>query len=323
MRTPVYELQNRFGDGNRYFVRREDLLPVYQGGNKVRIADAFFQDMKKKGCDAMIAYGSAHSNLCRVIANRCRKEGIPCRIICSQTPGEEDNTTTSNSNLMELFGAELVHCAKNAIAPCVDSVMEQFKKEGKKPYYIYGDRFGRGNEGVAATAYLNAYEDVTDLSELGISPDYLFFASGTGATQSGLVCGDLLKHAEWSSLKIIGISVSRDRQRGTEIMLDGITSCLKDQGISISEDKILSRLILEDGYLHGGYGHYDREILNLIRDELLYDSLPLDPVYTGKAFLGMLDYVRDHQIQNKNLLFLHTGGTPLFYDCLNRGELAE
>ena len=323
MRSPVYELNHREADGNRIFVRREDLLPKYLGGNKVRIADAFFRDMKKKGCDAMIAYGSAHSNLCRVIACRCHAEGIPCRVICSSTPGEAEDMVTSNSLLMAMLGAEIVPCAKDAIAPCVDECLAAFEKEGKKPYYIYGSRLGTGNEGVAASAYLEAYRDVTDLSELGIIPDYLFLASGTGATQSGLICGSLLAG---DKLQIIGISVSRDKARGRAILEEGIIACLKDREIFVDEEmrqNIQNRICLEDAYRHGGYGLYDEEILSCMRQELLDNSLPMDPVYTGKAFLGMKDYLREHGIENKNILFLHTGGTPLFYDSLNRGDYQQ
>ena len=49
---------------------------------------------------------------------------------------------------------------------------------------------------------------------------------------------------------------------------------------------------------------------------LLEEGLPLDPTYTGKAFRGMLDYLDDRGVRGKSVLFLHTGGTPLFYDYL-------
>ncbi len=40
----------------------------------------------------------------------------------------------------------------------------------------------------------------------------------------------------------------------------------------------------------------------------------LDPVYTGKAFAGMLDYIRTGKVtQGSNVVFWHTGGvTALF-----------
>ena len=46
-------------------------------------------------------------------------------------------------------------------------------------------------------------------------------------------------------------------------------------------------------------------------------GIPLDATYTGKAFMGMTEYITENMIKNKNILFIHTGGTPLFFDCIN------
>ena len=47
-------------------------------------------------------------------------------------------------------------------------------------------------------------------------------------------------------------------------------------------------------------------------------GIPLDPTYTGKAFFGMEQYLRRERVTGKNILFLHTGGTPLFFDGLQK-----
>jgi D-cysteine desulfhydrase len=39
-------------------------------------------------------------------------------------------------------------------------------------------------------------------------------------------------------------------------------------------------------------------------------GLLLDPVYTGKAFLGLLDMAARGELASKRVLFLHTGGLP-------------
>ncbi len=77
-----------------------------------------------------------------------------------------------------------------------------------------------------------------------------------------------------------------------------------------------SELHLEMGYRQGGYGQYDERILQVIREEFCRNGLPLDPTYTGKAFWGMKQYIEEHQLQDCDVLFIHTGGTPLFYDCI-------
>ena len=42
----------------------------------------------------------------------------------------------------------------------------------------------------------------------------------------------------------------------------------------------------------------------------------MDTTYVGKAFCGMNKYIEDNKIRNKKILFIHTGGTPLFFDDL-------
>ena len=308
--TPVQPLLS--SDGNRLFAKRDDLLPFSLGGNKVRIAAAFIDDMKRKGKNALIMYGNDRSNLCRVLASACRAEKIPCLMVCSDDP-DHTHTVTGNSRLVGLFGVEIIRCAKNAIAPAVDTAFSRLRERGYDPYYIYGNRLGGGNEGTAARAYADAYGEILrDEEELGLHFDYIFHASGTGSTQSGLVAGHL---ASGDDRKIVGISVSRDKERGTRIIRDGVASWFRDRGEE-PPSGFEQEILLEDAYLSGGYGQYDEEILRVIREQFLANSLPLDPTYTGKAFRGMQAYLEERGITGKNILFIHTGGIPLFFDAL-------
>lgn len=318
--TSMYELFRDDSAGNRIFIKREDLMPFSLGGNKVRIAQAFFEDMRVKNRDTLVGYGNVSSNLCRVLANRCFREKIPCYIICSHEEHEDATSQTSNSRLMELLGAVLIPCGKDEIADKVDEVMEDLTKQGRRPYYIYGNRLGRGNEGVAAGAYAAAYKEILSQAKaLNIAFDYIFLPSGTGATQSGLVCGHLLNG---DSTKIIGISVSRDKVRGTEILREGVQGYFKLNSLVLPKDAD-SHICLEDSYRKGGYGCYDEEILSCICRMFQLYGVPMDPTYTGKGFAGMMQYLKAHKITGQNILFLHTGGTPLFYDMLGAGLLSS
>ena len=210
--TPITKLSV---PGNSFYIKRDDLLPFSCGGNKVRIAYEFLEDMKAKGGNCLIMYGNSRSNLCRVLASACYMEGIPCMMICSDDP-DGVHRKTKNSVLVGLLGLEVIYCAKNAIAPAVDEAFRRAVSRGLIPYYIYGNRFGTGNEGCAARAYARAYDEICAQEKaMGIRFDYIFHASGTGATQSGLVCGHLVRGDD---RKIVGISVSRDKERGTGII---------------------------------------------------------------------------------------------------------
>ena len=65
-----------------------------------------------------------------------------------------------------------------------------------------------------------------------------------------------------------------------------------------------------------GYGAYSPDVADMIRKVYGEDGVYLDMTYTGKAFYGMMQYLQEQKITDKNILFLHTGGLPLFFDFL-------
>ena len=301
--TPISSLQ--FPELNTVIdVKRDDLLPFSFGGNKVRIALEFLRDMHEKGKNCLIGYGNPRSNLSRAIANFCASTGVPCKLIA---PSEEHGgfIETANSRLVASFGTEVHRCEKNAVAPAVDAVMEQCRAEGLEPYYIYGDRFGRGNEATPVRAYAKAYREIA-----GKGYDYIFLATGTGMTQSGLLAGSVECGGKE---RIIGISVARSREKAEAVIAASLEAYFAEQGTTFEAH---DRICVFDDRLCGEYGLYDAEIETTIDLCFRRYGLPLDPTYTGKAFSGMLDYIRRNELQKQKILFLHTGGTPLFFDYL-------
>jgi len=245
METVIQRLNGDLPGGNELYIKRDDLLPFSMGGNKVRIAEAFFQDMREKGCDVMVVYGSRHSNLCRVLSNLCCSRGVDCVMICSNEDKEE-TASTNNTYLIEWAGAQVVHCPKSQIALTVERVMEDQMARGKRPYYIYGDKFGRGNEGTAAKAYAQAYQEIrTFEQEQGWEFDQIFCPSGTGATQSGLICGHLLAG---DRKRILGVMISsRETQRAFDVIREGVKDYFLKAGKELPEQYEQEILLLDDG----------------------------------------------------------------------------
>ena len=64
-------------------------------------------------------------------------------------------------------------------------------------------------------------------------------------------------------------------------------------------------------------GNYNETIVKTIEDQYYLNGIPLDTSYTGKAFWGMQEYIKKMKINNKNILFIHTGGLPLFFDKID------
>ena len=309
--TPIQKL--RFSDEkNAFYMKRDDLLPFSFGGNKVRFARKFVEDMQTKHCDSMIIYGNYHSNLCRILSTLCRELDIPCYMI-HNTEDMKEEKETHNSRIIHEMGVKEIRCTKQGIADAVQQAMNELTERGYHPYYIYGTIYGTGNEWVPMQAYVETYVEICDFEKRsGGKFDYIFLASSTNATQSGLLMGSLLKK---DKRKIIGISVSRNEKRGKEVIAGNLQEYADRFSISLPKHPE-ETISFTDAYMEGGYGVYSQNVADLISQVYRTDGIPLDMTYTGKAFYGMMKYLEEHGIENKNILFLHTGGTPLFFDYL-------
>jgi D-cysteine desulfhydrase len=135
--------------------------------------------------------------------------------------------------------------------------------------------------------------------------DYIVFASSSGGTQAGLAVG---ARALGYAGRILGISVDQpaDVLRPALAALATETADWLELGIAfLPED-----MHVNDDYLGGGYavvGELEREALRTMGHS---EGIILDPVYTGRAFGGLLDLIRRRDFQpGERVLFWHTGGT--------------
>ncbi|NLI71645.1 MAG: pyridoxal-phosphate dependent enzyme [Bacteroidales bacterium] len=301
-----------FNDSNNYFIKRDDLIPFSFGGNKVRISFEYFNDMFDKECDCIISYGNIRSNLNRVISNMSHSLSIPCFIISPNDNNESE--ITFNRKISELMGAKIVNCSKRDVAKTVEDTMQHCVNLGYKPYYVYGDIHGKGNEKIGVNAYFKAYQEIAKYEEENQEKfDYIFLASGTGITQAGLICGSFAcEHKP----EIIGISIARKQKEGKNSIDNHVEAFLSKQEMTMLSTKKYSINFI-DKYINQGYGKFDLNIEQVIKNVLRFDGIHLDPIYTGKAFSGMKKYILEYGIEKSNILFLHTGGGPLFFDYIN------
>lgn len=149
--------------------------------------------------------------------------------------------------------AHFHECEKQKVAEAVERVIQECELDGMKPYYIYGDKFGHGNEAVPVLAYEKVYREILEQEEqMGVQFDYIFLSTGTGMTQSGLLAGKAI--ARRSKQKVIGISVARKREQETEVIKKYLDAFFQENQIWIEK---YPEIYVEDDYLSGGYGKYE------------------------------------------------------------------
>ena len=276
--TPIQKLNEKLNN-NTYYIKRDDLLPIAFGGNKARKAALFFDDLKGRGADCVVTYGSSSSNHCRIVANIASGMGIPCYVI---SPNVVIRPTV-NAQLIELAGAQIVRFLISEVRSTIEFTFQRLQSQGYKPYFIQGG--GHGNLGTRA--YVDCYDEIVSQErEMGLHFDYIFLASGTGTTQAGLICGRATHNDDKN---IIGISIARKNPHGRQVVAESVREYMQYINGDVGNQ---DAVIFVDDYIVDGYGSRNKQILEVISRVLRREGMPLDATYTGKAFWGMLEYVK-------------------------------
>ena len=281
-------------------VVRDDLYPFIGGGSKARKAVAYEKFLKENGYNAVVTCGGIQSNHNRAMALMCARNGWKCHL-CIQGSEERFIIEKGNALLDRLSGAvcEIIQPEDTAMA--MDRAMETLRQEGFNPYYVIGG----GHNLPGGTCFVDAFIELKrQCDEMDYKPDYLFLASGTGSTQAGIVVG--LDIAGWSDVKCIGISVARQKERGTQVIAEFANMLANHYGV---EKDYSNEIFFNTDYLCGGYEMYTPEMEEFLLRATKEIGLIFDTTYSGKAFYGMMDMIeKNPQMQGKNIVFWHTGG---------------
>lgn len=286
-------------DGKEIKVVRDDIFPFIGGGGKARKA-VYYEDMlREKGYNAVVTCGGIQSNHNRAIALICAKNGWKCHL-CIQGSEERFLSEKGNALLDRLSGAECELIRPEDTAVAMDSAMAKLSAEGYKPYYCHGG----GHDLPGGVAFVEAVEELKRQCEAeDYKPDYIFHASGTGSTQAGIVVG--LEKVGWGDVKVVGISVARQQERGKQVIAEFANMLGEHYGM---RKDFTDGIIFSTDYLYGGYEQYTPEMLAYLERAMKETGLMFDTTYSGKGFYGMMDYVKKNQLDNKNIMFWHTGG---------------
>ena len=266
-------------------IKRDDLIPQWLGGNKVRKAYEIIRTMVAAGGmpDVLITNGGAESNHARVIALLGAQLGCKVHLVLhGAQPGE---TLRGNSYFYRSAGAHVHYVRSSEIAETITSIERRERQHGNTVQVIPGG--GHSIDGA------KAYELAVD--ELPYEPDYIVHASGTGGTQAGLQAGVFNKG--WCT-RVIGISIARAAERG----IDEIARLLPE---SFPRNKIDFR----DEYRFGGYEKFDTDLVSFVSYLVKEEGVPFDLTYTGKAMYGLKKIVDGNEIEpGARVVFWHTGG---------------
>ncbi|WIF95061.1 D-cysteine desulfhydrase family protein [Caminicella sporogenes] len=300
--TPFKKLQNLSSKFNvNLFIKRDDLSGVGVGGNKIRKLEFLLADAIDKGCDTVITIGGAQSNHAMLTAASCRKLHLE-PILVLKKRGVTD--TKGNLLLNNILDAKIYFIDTDSTSEVYDEAIklsEELMKKGKKPYVI-----PMGGSNILGTlGYINcAFELFKQADEIGVNIDHIVCASGSGGTQGGIIAGVKLLDKK---TKVTGVMVSpeKDFEKKISNLVNGALKLLESD-ICINEKEV----VLKD-YVGLGYAIPSEIGTQAIKLLAKNEGIILDPVYTGKAFGGLIDLIeRGYIRENENVVFIHTGGIP-------------
>ncbi len=284
--------------GPQLWVKRDDETGLATGGNKTRKLEFLVAEALAQGADTLITCGAAQSNHARQTAAAAARFGLACTLVLR---GEPPPQAQGNLLLDTLLGAEIAWAGNAPRMERMEQAAEELRARGRRPYIVpYG-----GSNPVGICGYVAAMEELlAQAAQAGLRFDHIVFATSSGGTQAGLALAARVRGYEG---RILGISVDLPaeplRRRVAE--LANATADHLGLPLSFAPDDFS----VEDGYLGGGYGvigDLEREAIRLVART---EGLLLDPVYTGRAFGGLIDLIRRGAFSpRERVLFWHTGG---------------
>ncbi len=310
--TPLQELPRLSAllGGPRIFIKRDDLTSLALGGNKTRMLEYLIGDALAHGATHVITEGGPQSNHVRQTLAAARIHGLEAIIV--QNPVNPTPEVQGNFLLDQLLNISFEQVeTEPERAGKMEAIAARLLTEGSQPYIIPG---GGSNE-VGAVGYVAAMLELQhQIWERGIAPSSLYFASGGGGTQAGIALGAAIYGCAFD---VIGIAIEDDGKMIADRAWAIIERTAERLEIPLPLER--SHLICRDGHVGESYAIPTAECIDAIRLLAHSEAIFLEPIYTAKAFAGLVTAIRrgDHT-DDESIIFLHTGGAPVLFALVDQ-----
>ena len=301
---PSPRLGERLGLELRY--KRDDLTGLELSGNKARKLEFLVGDAEARGADVLVTCGGVQSNHCRATAFAAAKRGLGAVVLLRTPDPRAPPPPEANAFLDRLAGAEVrfvSHEEYGRRAEVMAAVAAELRAHGRRPYVVpEGGSNALGSLGYAlAIAELRA-----QLPESWhAAPVTIAYAAGSGGTGAGIELG--LRLLGWREAKAIGFAVCNDARYFREAIA-GMCADARRRWPGLPEVPA-AEIAIDDRFIGPGYAAATEEGLEIIRRAAREDGILLDPVYTGKAMLGLAARATETgSLPSRRAILFHTGG---------------
>ncbi len=294
------------GQGPELWVKRDDMLGLFPGGNKTRKLEFLVADALAQGADTLITCGAPQSNHCRITLAAAVKEGLKCRFVIEErVPHSYDDDASGNHFMFRLMGVEAITLVPGGsnMAQAMQAEAAQLLAQGRKGYIIPGG----GSNAIGGLGYAACAQELQQQCfDQGVSFDRVVVGSGSSGTHGGLLAGFLGNHIQ---VPIVGVGVSRDPADQEPLVHREAQAVLDLIGIPMTVPR--EAVVSVGGYWQPKYSIPNDKMVEAVQLLARTEGILLDPVYTGKIMAGLIGLARQGFFKpRERVLFLHTGGLP-------------
>jgi len=262
-----------------FYLQRDDLIHPVVSGNKSRKLKGWLTYYYREKYSGIITFGGAFSNHLIATASVCNALKIPC---VGLVRGDEGTRNRYLDFCLDK-GMELIFVRRSEYRE--KSILTERYNHYKNRQNLCIPEGGQGVLG------LEGFEDLIS-SWKGNFPDILVHASATGTTAAGLA----------RALKSVGAH--------TRIISVLVLRNLAEQEANLRQWGVFDEVELLSDYHFGGYAKMPESLMQFLGEAGERLELPLEPVYTGKAFYALVNRILPEN-KGKKVCFLHTGGNFL------------
>ena len=301
--TPIEHLKNisKYLGGPNIFIKRDDCTGLATGGNKTRKLEFLMSDAIKNKAELVITVGAVQSNHARQTAAACALLGLKCLIILEQRLNNAPNVYMNSGNVFldKLFGADIQLCPKNEdFLKYTEKTVENIKSKGTNVYFIPGG----GSNSIGALGYVECLNEIINENNK-YDFSQIVHATGSAGTQAGLLAGKKYFNC---NIAVTGICIRHKKDIQVDKVYDEAKKTCEKLCCNILDK---SDVIVYDEYIGPGYGVPSDDMIEATKLLAKKEAILLDPVYSGKAFAGLIGLIKNKIFtKNDNVLFIHTGG---------------
>jgi L-cysteate sulfo-lyase len=307
--TPIQHLARlsaRLGGADIY-VKREDLTGLGGGGNKLRKLEFLIGEALASGADTVITVGARQSNHARLTAAAAARVGLQCELVLTRSVPRTDPDYIENGNVLldALFGARVHDLPGTANAlQFAEERANELRAQGRN---VYVCPLG-GSSPAGCLGYADcAAEIIAQAQAQNITFDRIVVPNGSGGMHAGLVAGFVALGLDTS--RIAAFAVLWDASHAHSVTLEKARQTLQliDPSLRMNDDAVS----IDGAQLGPGYGIPTDNMRAAVRLMASTEGLLLDPVYSGKAFAGLVENVSSGKYAaGEKILFVMSGGLP-------------